>query len=789
MPKVSVILTSFNHDKYIREAIDSVLKQTFVDFELIIWDDTSVDDSWEIIQSYSDARIRAFRNSQNKGSVFGINKAIFEAARGEYIAIHHSDNVWELDKLATQINFLDANQGIGAVFSNAQAIDQRGIPLTDQTHFYYNLFSQPNRSRHEWLRHFFFNGNALCHPSILIRKQCYIDCGAYRDMLAQLSDFDMWIRLCAKHEIHVMTERLIKFRLFDSEMNTRERPPMTRIRHINEHHTLLQQYRTIIDQDNIFKIFPDFISYHREADTDPEYVLSRVCLEAGDFFLRQLLAIEILFDILNNPARRQAIEKVYGFSLGDFIALTGRCDVFSRQELFNLTVESGEQITNLTHIASEQGKYIRLIENSLSWKMTRPLRSVFGSDSPLGIIGRRAVKFIWWIITLPLPKKLHESPLSKNGEETDNNQFSSSSDDDCPAVPLDYPIENPIDNSQLATPSDADDLAIPVDYPIEKPIITPIVGDTEKPQLSPPSNDYCHFAPPPNDCCLAVPFDYAIEKPIITPSVAVICHLYYPEILEEFKHYLSNIPFSFDLFITTDSEDKKNYVVNGLLDWNKGAVDVRLVPNRGRDIAPKLISCRDVYDRYEFFLHIHSKKSLHMEVLAGWRSYLLETLLGSEKIVTSIFEAFTNDPMLGMIAPEHCDLIRHLFGWAGNFDTAKEFSSQFGVKLSLHGKIDFPSGSMFWGRSAAIKPLLELCLTMDDFPPESNQTDATFAHVIERLYFFVCEQAGYRWVKIASPALLKNVERVIVVNSKESLIASIKRIQYGLLNSNKEKKI
>ena len=293
-----------------------------------------------------------------------------------------------------------------------------------------------------------------------------------------------------------------------------------------------------------------------------------------------------------------------------------------------------------------------------------------------------------------------------------------------------------------------------------------------------------HFAPPTNDCCFAVPFNYSMEKPAITPKVAVICHMYYPELLEEFKRYLSNIPFPFDLFVTTDTEQKKGDIAKGLLDWNKGAVEIRLVPNRGRDIAPKLITCRDVYGCYEFFLHIHSKKSPQLDALAGWRSYLLETLLGSKEIIESIFEAFDSDPKLGMIAPEHFNFVRNSIGWGWNFDAAKQLASQLGLKLCLEGKIDFPSGSMYWGRSAAIRPLLERRLSVEDFPAEEGQIDGTLAHIMERLYFFICEKSGYRWIKIGNPALLKNAERIILVESKALLVDLIKNSQYNLLVSN-----
>jgi len=292
-----------------------------------------------------------------------------------------------------------------------------------------------------------------------------------------------------------------------------------------------------------------------------------------------------------------------------------------------------------------------------------------------------------------------------------------------------------------------------------------------------------HFAKPADSFSLKVPFNYEIKNNNSVPTIAVVCHMYYPELLEEFKGYLENIPFSFDLFITTDTEEKRNEIANGLTNWIKGYAEVRITTNLGRDIAPKLISCSDVYSRYEFFLHIHSKKSPHLTHLACWRPYLLDTLLGSTEIVASIFEAFGSDAELGMIGPEHLDQVRNSIGWGNNFEIAKLFAVRLGIKLSLGGKIDFPSGSMFWGRSAAIKPLLESCLRASDFQREDSQLDGTLAHAIERLYYFTCEQAGFRWIKISRPELLRNSERVIFIRNRESLEHIIKEVQSGLLLS------
>ena len=362
---VSVILTSYNHGKFLREAIESVLAQTFYDFELIIWDDASDDDSWEIISSYADQRVKAFRNTINMGPVFGVNKAISEIAKGEYIAIHHSDDVWESTKLEQQVAFLEVNPDVGAVFSDALAIDECGAPLTDQSHFYYDIFAQSNRTRHEWLRFFFYDGNALCHPSILIRKKCYDHCGKYLDLLFQLPDLNMWIRLCMQYEIHVMPQKLVRFRIRALEMNTSGPRPETRIRGTYEFGKAINSYLEIDDHADIFKIFPSMARLELGHDTDIGFVVAMACFEAPTFCAKQMFGLDVLYIILSDPARAKAIKEKYGFVLNDFIALTGKYDLFSTEE-----------VSNLRQSLVERDAQIAALLNSISWRLTRPLRAI-----------------------------------------------------------------------------------------------------------------------------------------------------------------------------------------------------------------------------------------------------------------------------------------------------------------------------------------------------------------------------------------------------------------------------
>jgi glycosyltransferase involved in cell wall biosynthesis len=353
MPIVSVLLTSFNHEKYICEAIDSVLNQTFTDFELIILDDASTDDSWRLISKYSDPRVKAFRNAVNGDDKYKLNNAISVMASGVYIAIHHSDDVWELDKLEKQVSFLDAQPDVGAIFTNALAIAEDSSPLADEKHFYSDIFNQPNRTSHEWLRFFFNHGNALCHPSALIRKLCYEDCGLYSYSMVQLPDLDMWMRLCLKYEIHVLPEKLVKFRVRDNEANASAIRPETRIRATYEFYKLLPNYRKINSFDDLVKVFPSAQKYNRNEKADMAFVLGMVALEEKPFNFTQLFGQDLLFEALSEPKRAANIKRLYSFDYKSFIALTGINDVFFQEKVADA---------------------INQIYASRSWRLTRPLR-------------------------------------------------------------------------------------------------------------------------------------------------------------------------------------------------------------------------------------------------------------------------------------------------------------------------------------------------------------------------------------------------------------------------------
>lgn len=346
MPKVTVILTSFNHEKYICEAIDSALNQTFTDFELIILDDGSSDNSWHLINQYSDSRIKACHSLVNVGGVVGVNKAISEQATGKYIAIHHSDDIWELDKLEKQVAYLDAHSEIGAVFTWVQIIDEHGVQSTE------DWFDQENKTRWQWLNQLFLEQNHLNHPSVLIRKQCYQDVGTYRYGLAQTADAEMWSRVLIKYPIHVIQEKLTIHRLFSDKSNASGPKIDSAIRASNEWNVLRENFLSFTKFEDIVATFPSLERFRNPKGFDSKFLLAMACLYECKQRSAWQLGLTWLFDLLNDKTHCETIRELYSFSDLDFMRLNAEYDVYFVE---------GDMIINNIYA-------------SRSWRLTRPLR-------------------------------------------------------------------------------------------------------------------------------------------------------------------------------------------------------------------------------------------------------------------------------------------------------------------------------------------------------------------------------------------------------------------------------
>jgi glycosyltransferase involved in cell wall biosynthesis/septal ring factor EnvC (AmiA/AmiB activator) len=292
MPRVSIIMASYNHENYVGEAIQSVLAQTYEDWELIVTDDGSSDRTVDVIKKYQDPRIKLFCWSKNQGACAAANHSLKEA-QGDLIAILNSDDTFLPNKLEKQVGFLDKNPEVGAVFSYAKIIDEKGNEITSDSQSYPGVFVQPNRNRFEWLRYFFLNDNCLCHPSVLIRQACYDEIGLYDERYAQLPDLDLWIRLCIKYEIHIIPENLVNFRINQNQASANNSANSSR--HFLELSQILKNYLHSEVLDNLSNIFP--VTAHLEE------VGVSVKISTIDRDLAPFLIAMVAFRV-NRPAQR-----------------------------------------------------------------------------------------------------------------------------------------------------------------------------------------------------------------------------------------------------------------------------------------------------------------------------------------------------------------------------------------------------------------------------------------------------------------------------------------------------
>ncbi len=327
-PLVSVILTSYNHEQFIGQAIESVLVQTYTNFELFIVDDCSTDSSWEIIKAYTDPRIIAIRNERNI-RIEGWGLIALRQAKGKYIAIHHSDDAWKPEKLEFQVEFLERNPEYGAAFTLVDIIDEEGnLILDDRNAYSEGIFRQKNRSRHEWLNQFFYEGNVLCHPSVMIRRQLYNELDLLEYGYAQIPDFMRWIKLCLCQEIWIIQKNLTKFRVLKNEMNASGNRPDVHVRSTIEMYRILSLYLKMNNSEDMLKAFPETEKFLIGTEMVTEYVFARLCMDHPSN-VNKLFGLQLMFQLINDKDKSKKIKELYHYSHMHLIDDTAKYDIFN----------------------------------------------------------------------------------------------------------------------------------------------------------------------------------------------------------------------------------------------------------------------------------------------------------------------------------------------------------------------------------------------------------------------------------------------------------------------------
>lgn len=200
-PLVSVIMSAYNESKYIAEAIDSVLQQSYDNFELIIVDDASTDNTVEMIENYTDKRIVLLKNSENKRLAYNLNFGI-QNAQGKYIARMDADDICMPERLKKQVEFLEKHTEISIVGGAAQEFGDAKA-----------LLKYPEK--HDEIKVTLPFENAMCHPAVMFRNEPDVFC--YDITCKASQDYELWSRLIWKVEFANLTDVVIKYRVHKNQ--------------------------------------------------------------------------------------------------------------------------------------------------------------------------------------------------------------------------------------------------------------------------------------------------------------------------------------------------------------------------------------------------------------------------------------------------------------------------------------------------------------------------------------------------------------------------------------------
>ena len=237
-PVASVIMPAYNSAPYLREAVESILNQSFADFELLVYDDCSSDDTAEIVENYRDARIRLFTKPANTGYTDSLIMGI-AAAKGKYIVRMDSDDICDLTRIEKQVGFLEHNPEYGIVGSWVRTIQDNGLshvwkyPVAHEDITLYTLANAP-----------------FAHPSVTIRKEVLLTNDInYSKSYEPCEDYKLWTELLKVTKGKNLDEVLLQYRL-------------------HEHQTIKVRKQRLIEKSNIIRqeVLKDFFDRRLSAD-------------------------------------------------------------------------------------------------------------------------------------------------------------------------------------------------------------------------------------------------------------------------------------------------------------------------------------------------------------------------------------------------------------------------------------------------------------------------------------------------------------------------------------------
>ncbi len=316
-PLVSIVATNYNFERFIPVFIESVLKQTYLNWELIVIDDCSADSSFELLKEYErkDSRMKVLRNDRNRHTSYTTNQGI-RRALGKYICLISCDDVLLPEKLSSDVSFMEAHSDIGVRYGQLQQIDEFNRAQE------YSYLPLTPFSRETLLRAMYLEGNKCVAPGMFIRKSVVEKVGFFHPLLRMTQDYEYHVRLLFRTEPSFNYQPLVQYRRMSDNSNlSSNNSELTVNSEINETFFILENYkRSIQTYEDLRRIFPEVVSFGPKDDRLIPYYLGRIALNSGESHVKAF-GLKVLFEFLSQEDDSLYLEGITGFTLKDFMII------------------------------------------------------------------------------------------------------------------------------------------------------------------------------------------------------------------------------------------------------------------------------------------------------------------------------------------------------------------------------------------------------------------------------------------------------------------------------------
>jgi len=211
-PKVCVLMSVFNGQEYLPEAIESILQQTYADYEFVVIDDGSADGTAEILEGYAarDRRI-CVHHHENRGRAASLNIGM-ELTKCSYIARMDADDIALRNRLEDQVEFMEKHPEVGLLGGGVELMSSRGKVLATY---------RPSLLEDGEIRDVMMHRNTFYHPAVMMRKEVAIAAGGYRKALLDADDYDLWLRMGERSQFANVSQTIVKYRIHGNQVSVR----------------------------------------------------------------------------------------------------------------------------------------------------------------------------------------------------------------------------------------------------------------------------------------------------------------------------------------------------------------------------------------------------------------------------------------------------------------------------------------------------------------------------------------------------------------------------------------